>query len=316
MAVLFQEDSLDDLLRAAIQQILDDGEVVAPTKGANRELRGATLQLTAPRARMSRSESRGKIFSALGELLWYLSGSNSTEHIAHYIPMYRQFDEAGVVFGGYGPRLRHDPDQLRNVIELLRKRRTTRRAVIQLFAGTDLLVHHEDVPCTCTLQFLHRKDGLDLVVYMRSNDVFLGLPHDVFCFTMIQEIVARAVGAEVGQYIHAVGSLHLYDSNLTQAERFLSEGFFATNEMPPMPQGDPMQGVEEILGTEEVLRRGVAPLSVKLPSIPYWADLARLLVVFELDPRLQADEIESVAARMTTRVYDVHVADRVDRANQ
>ena len=34
---------------------------------ANPELRGVTLQLTNPRARLSRSESRGKVFSALGE---------------------------------------------------------------------------------------------------------------------------------------------------------------------------------------------------------------------------------------------------------
>lgn len=313
MATCLIEDSLDDLLRATIEVILNHGEVVSPTKGPNRELRGITLQLTTPRARLSRSESRGKVFSALGELLWYLSGSNSTEHITHYIPMYAKFDEGGSIFGGYGPRLRGDHDQLLTIIDLLRVRPTTRRAVIQLFAGTDLLASHEDVPCTCTLQFLHREHGLDLIVFMRSNDVFLGLPHDVFCFTMIQEIVARAVGTDLGQYIHVAGSLHLYDVNLEQSRRFLDEGYFAPSEMPPMPDEDPLPAVEEILAAEAQLRSGDDPLSVTLPSTPYWADLARLLVAFELNSRSQGEHITAVMAQMSTAVYDLHVADRLDR---
>lgn len=37
---------------------------------------------------------------------------------------------------------------------------------------------------------------------MRSNDAYLGFPHDVFFFTMIQELVARSLGIRVGDYHH------------------------------------------------------------------------------------------------------------------
>ena len=37
-----------------------------------------------------------------------------------------------------------------------------------------------------------------LVVHMRSNDVFMGFPHDVFAFTMIQEILANDLGVKLG----------------------------------------------------------------------------------------------------------------------
>lgn len=315
-ATCLMEDSLDDLLRAAIKGVLERGEYVAPTKGLNLELRGVTLQLTNPRARLSRSESRGKVFSALGELLWYLSGSNATDQITHYISQYSQYDEGGIVFGGYGPRLRGRSDQLATVVGLLRDRPTTRRAVIQIFEGADLLEPHKDVPCTCTLQFLNREAGLDLIVYMRSNDVFIGLPHDVFCFSMIQELVARSIGVDVGQYIHVAGSLHLYDDDAEDARRFLNEGYFGTKEMPPMPDLDPMAAVAEILALEAELRSGSDPLSVALPTNPYWADLARLLVAFELDRGGQRDEIPSVMEQMSTDVYDVHLADRLDRKSR
>lgn len=307
------EDSLDDLLRAAIEAVNERGEAVSPTKGPNRELRGVTLQLTNPRARLSRSESRGKVFSALGEFLWYLSGSNATDQITHYISKYSQYDEDGIVFGGYGPRLRGGTDQLLTVIGLLRDRPSTRRAVIQIFDGKDIVQYHEDVPCTCTLQFLSREDHLDLIVYMRSNDVFIGLPHDVFCFTMIQELVARSVGVDVGQYIHVVGSLHLYDDKAEDAHDFLAEGYYATNAMPPMPCVDPMPALAELLAFEAQLRSGADPVSVALPSNQYWADLARLLVIFELDPGARRDEIASLQGQMSTDVYNLHVEDRLDR---
>jgi thymidylate synthase len=311
----FIAESLDDLLRRAIEAAVQRGEHVSASKGSNRELRGVTLELTRPRARLSRSESRGRVFSALAELLWYLSGSNATEHIAHYIGKYSAYDEDGIIFGGYGPRLRGDNahDQLGIVTQLLVERPSTRRAVIQLFAGSDLLEDHKDVPCTCTLQFLRRDPGLDLVVYMRSNDVFTGFPHDVFCFTMMQEIVARSINVEMGRYVHMVGSLHLYDDNVDSARHFLDEGWFSIAEMPPMPYGDPMPAIEELLTIEARLRRGEEPMQEGLPADPYWADLANLLVAFELDPVERSDDLGAVRARMNSDVFDLHIADRIER---
>lgn len=313
LATCLTKDSLDDLLRAAIEAVIERGVAVTPTKGRNRELRGVTLQLTNPRARLSRSESRGKVFSALGEFLWYLSGNNATDQITHYIPTYARYDEDGKVHGGYGPRLLGGTNQLATVIDLLRDRPSTRRAVIQIFEGDDLLEHHEDVPCTCTLQFLSREEHLDLIVYMRSNDVFIGLPHDVFCFTMIQELVARSVGVDVGQYIHVVGSLHLYDDKVEDAHAFLAEGYYGTKAMPPMPDVDPMPGVVEIRAFEAQLRSGSDPVAIVLPSDQYWADLARLLVVHELDHRNRSKEIASLMSQMSTDVYNLHIEDRLDR---
>src|SRR5437879_735593 len=58
------------------------------------------------RARLSRSENRGKSFSALGELLWYLSGRNDLSFIKEYVAAYeKDADRDGTIHGGYGPRL-------------------------------------------------------------------------------------------------------------------------------------------------------------------------------------------------------------------
>src|SRR5437868_15019071 len=78
----------------------------------------------------------------------------------------------------------------------------TRQAVIQIFDRIDLREKHNDIPCTCTLQLAIRDERLHLLANMRSNDWFSGLPHDVFAFTMLQEMLARALGIEVGTYKH------------------------------------------------------------------------------------------------------------------
>jgi thymidylate synthase len=247
------------------------------------ERAGMLLVLENPRARLSTSESRGKIFSALGELLWYLSGSNETKHITYYIKQYKKDSELdGTIHGAYGPRLIR-PDgvnQLKNIIALLRNKPTSRRAVVQLFSADDLVGTYADVPCTCTIQFLARGKKLDAIVHMRSNDAYWGLPHDVFAFTMIQELIARSLDLELGEYRHFVGSLHIYDEFLPQAKAYVNEGWQGRSAMPAMPKGDQFNDLARLLKFEKATRTSRrAPSSV--PDMPkYWKDLATLLRIF------------------------------------
>lgn len=55
-----------------------------------------------------------------------------------------------------------------------------------------------------------RHDHLIMATYLRCNDVNLGLSNDVFCITMLQEILERVLNVEFETYKHRVGSLHLY----------------------------------------------------------------------------------------------------------
>ena len=46
---------------------------------------------------------------------------------------------------------------------------------------------------------------------MRSNDLWLGFPFDVFQFANMQVLMAMELGVELGTYTHIAGSLHLYE---------------------------------------------------------------------------------------------------------
>ena len=45
---------------------------------------------------------------------------------------------------------------------------------------------------------------------MRSNDLFLGTPHNFVQFTSLQEIMAGWLEVEVGSFVLMTDSLHLY----------------------------------------------------------------------------------------------------------
>jgi thymidylate synthase len=290
-------DSLDQILRDVYTSLLSEGQhLTGPTKGPNSEAIGVTLELSNPRARLSRSYSRGRAFSAIGELAWYLAGSDDPEFIHHYLSSqpYKGMDKDGVLRGAYGPRLMGEGrnDQIQRVIDLLKEKPTSRQAVIQLFDRQDLADGIADLPCTCTVQFLVRNGKLDTVTFMRSNDAYLGIPHDFFCFTMLQELVARSLNVEVGRYIHMVGSLHLYDKHADEARSYLAEGFHppTKSSMPWMPAQDPWPDVRAFVETESRIRGGEFTTE-EMTSLGtgYWDDLIRMVIGKSLSPANTAD---------------------------
>ena len=306
-------ETIDDLMRYVVERILSAGDRICPTRGSARELSGMLLEIRNPRCRISRTETRGKPFSCLGELCWYLSASNELSFICYYIPAYREYSDGS---GGYGPRLFNwrGINQFDNVASILRSKPDSRQAVIQLFDGSDTMGESRDVPCTCTLQFMLRDNRLNLIVYMRSNDAYLGLPHDVFCFTMLQEIMARRLGVNLGTYRHMVGSLHLYKRNIPEAKEFLSEGWQPTTMcMPSMPAGDPRPHIGELLEAENSIRTtGSFDLGRLNNMNPYWADLVRVLLVFRYGHERRVEEMRELQNSMSSDVYDPYI-DRMIR---
>ena len=304
-------DTLDDLLRGVYKKLLATKNHAKPTRGKIWEESGVLLGLKNPRARISRTENRGRVFSALGELLWYLAGTNELEFICYYISRYRDESEDGeTIYGGYGPRLFNSrgQNQLDNVVRLLKENQTSRKAVIQLFDSDDLAFPRKEVPCTCTLQFMIRDRKLHMFTSMRSNDAYFGLPHDIFCFTMLQEIIARTLSVELGTYKHFVGSLHLYEKNIEGATQYLDEGWQSSKtSMPLMPEGDPWPAIKVLLGTESAIRNGEGVDVEVLHLDPYWADLVRLLQILRHYKDKNHSELVRVKAAMASHVYSTYI---------
>lgn len=308
----FRDDTLDDLMRAVFEAVRTFGRPVHATRGACLEIACVTLELTNVRARLSRSESKGTIFSALGEFCWYLSGQSDFESIDYYIKgaydREQDVEHDGVtISGAYGPRL-IGSGQLEHVIDLLTRKSATRQAVIQLFDADDLISGQRDVPCTCTIQLLNRDGHLEMVTYMRSNDAYKGMPHDIFCFTMLQEWISCRLCLAPGTYKHVVGSLHLYNADASRAQRYLDEGFQSTlSPMPPMPNENPQGALESLLDAEKALRSprpDFTSAAAREGALdPYWADLVRLLRAYRCWKDRDAEAISVTMNRMASQIY-------------
>ncbi|MFB9053278.1 thymidylate synthase [Formosa undariae] len=311
-----KEKTLDDLLNRVFTELLKQPFDIVPTKGASSEIFGCLIELQNPRARLSITETKGKAFSSLGELLWYLSKTNALKYIKYYIPQYvKSSDDNETIYGGYGPRLfKKDGhiNQVENVIAILRKKPSSRRAVIQLFDAKDLIDQHKDIPCTTTLQFTIRKDKLIMMTSMRSNDAFLGLSHDIFCFTMLQEIIATTLGIEIGSYYHTVGSLHLYKKNKKNAEKYLSEGTQSTHyQMPKMPLINPWNSLEKIISIEKLISEEKFDQINTNELEPYWQDLVSLLKIHTLLKRNKYTQIEEIKKEINNSIYNSFIDQRV-----
>lgn len=163
----------------------------------------------------------------IGELLWYLSGNNELDAIRLYTSAWdRMSDNDITVNSNYGDRIQHAIcefsgetfNQLQMVEKMLLEHPESRQAVIHIKQARNLVEHPtKDVNCTVCLQFFIREGKLYMTTYMRSNDLWMGYPNDVFQFTAIQIYLAMRLGVKLGTYTHIAGSLHLYERDYQAA---------------------------------------------------------------------------------------------------
>lgn len=186
-----------------------DGLVVA-------EVINATTVITDATRGICHSQTRNMPMRyAVGELMWYLSGNPRESAIRPYTTAWdRLQNKDGTVNSNYGYRIRghYGYNQWNAVKAALLMNCNSRQAVIHIKDG-----HQQnstlgsDVPCTVALQYTIRDGALHCTVFMRSNDLWMGMPYDVFSFTALQVKMAMELNVGIGSYTHHATSLHLYE---------------------------------------------------------------------------------------------------------
>lgn len=189
--------------------------------GATRELLHSMFVIAEPRQRWiaSRSPAINPAF-AIAEVIWILAGRNDSAFLNFFNPKLPSFAGEGQEYhGAYGHRLRRASgvDQLARVTSALAANPDSRQGVLQIWDAERDLPSEDgspaspDVPCNLLSMLKVRSGRLDWTQVLRSNDLVLGVPHNIVQFTTLQEVVAGWLGVEVGQYIHLSDSLHVYD---------------------------------------------------------------------------------------------------------
>lgn len=242
----------DDLL----DRLYHSGKFVSPRGHTCRELCGVAITITDARNNLIVNSVRNLQYRfAVAEWLWIWYGRDDVETIARYNKHIAQFSDDSRIFNGaYGPRVRR---RWNEVISLLTCDPDSRQAIIPIF-GQAHSYHSKDVPCTLTLQLLARDGKLNTIVSMRSSDIWLGLPYDIFNFTMLQNIAAAQLHLEVGWFKMFLGSSHLYERDVDHAEQIVKSAANLTYSVrapkltcgPPEWVGDVLSGThrEVIVG--------------------------------------------------------------------
>lgn len=264
-------DSLDELYLEAAEQLLEDGTEQGSRDGQTKEICGYAFRLANPFAHFIFNPERKLSASyAAAEFIWYVAGKTDPELILAYAPQYKRFldvDGTGKVYahGQYGARWSSTQGngftQIANVIRILSKKPDSRQAILTCWDRDTDLEHCEredrkDIPCTLSMQFLIREGKLNCVCTMRSNDIWLGLPYDVFAFTCLQIIIASALKVGVGWYQHHAGSLHVYSRNYTDLDRVASSRSFSTGPLGYMQDvGYVSEKIRDLVKLEQYNRR-------------------------------------------------------------
>jgi thymidylate synthase len=112
-------------------------------------------------------------------------------------------------------------DQLRDLITGLKKDPNGRRHILSAWNPGEL----DEMalpPCHMMAQFYIRNNTLSCQMYQRSCDAFLGLPFNIASYALLTHLVAKTIGADVGELIVTLGDVHIYNNHVDAVTTQLS----------------------------------------------------------------------------------------------
>lgn len=206
--------------------------------------------------------------SIVVELAWFLLGRTDNQWLeSRGVTIWKEWAtkeqcakfsrEEGDLGPVYGHQWRHfgerdawdGIDQIKSLCDDLSKNPNSRRMIV---TGWNPIEAPEVAlpPChtlwQCKVRSVtHGADGdglqpaftnrfLDLHLYQRSADCFLGVPFNIASYALLMQVLAHTHGFTPGRFIHTFGDLHIYNNHRDQVKLQLErEGFAAPQVVLP-----------------------------------------------------------------------------------
>ncbi len=183
--------SFNRVWMSLISHVLARGRKVNPRGTPTLELPQHTINVDMRRCVLTIPERKLNYKFMAREAFWILTGDDKVENISPWNSNIAKFSDDGVrFFGAYGPKV---VAQLDYVVGKLVEDPDTRQAGLTIWRENPPAT--KDVPCTVAIFFAIREGMLEVNVFMRSNDVWLGTPYDVFNFSMLGHLVCSRLNA-------------------------------------------------------------------------------------------------------------------------
>jgi thymidylate synthase len=191
-------------------------------------------------------------FNAIkAELLWFLKGSsdvnelkklgcniwNANAEAPYWKPKAKFTGDLGRIYGvqwrswrgvkmvtsnwdGSDQQQFFEVDQFQHLITSLRDNRADRRMIVSAWNPGEL-DQMALPPCHMMFQCFVRdtsssKPSLDLTMYQRSCDTFLGVPFNIASYALLNHMLAQVCGLKPGILKLILGDVHIYDNHWSQ----------------------------------------------------------------------------------------------------
>lgn len=195
--------------------------------------------------------------SFIYELLWFLSGNTNIKYlqdngiriwnewarvdgelVSCYPKQWRRWE--GIDFDSKDENNRYKIktiDQIKYVINEIKTNPTSRRLVVNSWNPGELEL--ASLPwCHSQFQFkvsgLNDRDKVDKTtkprlnchLLQRSGDFFLGVPANIFSYSLLTHMIAQICDLDVGFFSHTIVDAHLYINHIEQAKEQLTRGSY------------------------------------------------------------------------------------------
>jgi len=215
--------------------------------------------------------------SMVGELLWFLEGSDDERRLAELTFEKDRIDlinkktiwtanadqqgkELGYPNGDtikllgpvYGVQWRNwlnnkgkEIDQIENIINEIKANPDSRRIILNAW-NVGEIDNMALPPCHTMSQFRVINGKLSCQLYQRSADMFLGVPFNIASYSLLTHMLAQICDLAVGEFIWTGGDCHIYSNHFEQVKEQLNR---EPHDLPVlnMPQ---FKTLEELLRTK------------------------------------------------------------------
>ncbi len=116
-------------------------------------------------------------------------------------------------------------DQIQKAIDMIKNTPDSRRIIVSAWnvAEIDEIVETGGLPpCHNLFQFYVANGTLDLHLYQRSADTFLGVPFNIASYSLLLAMIAQVTGLKPGEFVHTLADTHIYSNHFDQVNEQLS----------------------------------------------------------------------------------------------
>lgn len=131
-----------------------------------------------------------------------------------------QWRSSGGSYDESGKRCYSGVDQIKNVINQLLHDPSSRRIILNSWIP-EVLDLMALPPCHMMMQFNVDGKYLDMQVYQRSADIFLGVPYNFTSYSIMLCLFAQLCGYKPRNLAFAYGNYHIYENHVEQCKEVM-----------------------------------------------------------------------------------------------